>query len=66
LTQRSRPRCRKRGTQFRKRTLISVGYVASLNLAGLAVVNRELIAKAKTIDSPQRVVLNMDSTVFVN
>jgi len=32
------------------------------NLAGLAALNRELIAKAETIDSPQRVVLDMDST----
>ena len=30
--------------------------------AGLAAINRELIAKAGTIDSPQRVVLNMHST----
>lgn len=32
------------------------------NLAGLASINRELIAKAETIESPQRVVLDMDST----
>jgi len=32
------------------------------NLAGLDAINRELIAKAETIDSPQRVVLDMDST----
>jgi Transposase DDE domain group 1/Protein kinase domain len=32
------------------------------NLAGLSVVNRELIAKAEAIDSPQRVVLDIDST----
>ena len=32
------------------------------NLAGLAAVNRELIAKAEAVDSPQRVVLDMDST----
>ena len=32
------------------------------NLAGLATINRELIAKAETIDSSQRVVLDMDST----
>jgi hypothetical protein len=32
------------------------------NLAGLAAINRELIVKAQTIDSPQRVVLDMDST----
>jgi len=32
------------------------------NLAGLAAINRELIAKAETIDSPQRLVLDMDST----
>jgi predicted ribosome quality control (RQC) complex YloA/Tae2 family protein len=32
------------------------------NLAGLAAINRELIAKAEAIDSPQRVVLDMDST----
>lgn len=32
------------------------------HLAGLAAMNRELIAKAETIDSPQRVVLDMDST----
>ena len=32
------------------------------NLAGLAALNRELIARAETIDSPRRVVLDMDST----
>ena len=32
------------------------------NFAGLARVNRELIGKAEGIDSPQRVVLDMDST----
>jgi len=32
------------------------------NLTGLASINRELIAKAGTIHSPQRVVLDMDST----
>jgi Transposase DDE domain group 1 len=32
------------------------------NLAGLVAINRELIAKAETTDSPQRVVLEMDST----
>jgi Transposase DDE domain group 1 len=32
------------------------------NLAGLAALNRELIAKAEAIDCPQRVVPDMDST----
>ena len=32
------------------------------NFAGLARINRELIARAEAIDSPQRVVLDMDST----
>src|SRR6202051_253770 len=32
------------------------------NLAGLRTINRELIAKAEAIDSPQRVVLDIDST----
>jgi hypothetical protein len=32
------------------------------NLAGLAAINRELIAKAETIESRQRIVLDMDST----
>ena len=32
------------------------------NFAGVAAINRELIAKAETIDSPRRVVLDMDST----
>lgn len=32
------------------------------NLAGLAVINRELIAKAESLGSPKRVVLDMDST----
>jgi hypothetical protein len=32
------------------------------NLAGLATLNRELIAKAEAVDSTQRVVLDMDST----
>src|ERR1700732_3447722 len=32
------------------------------NLTGLAALNRELIARAEAIDSPRRVVLDMDST----
>jgi len=32
------------------------------NFAGLARLNRELIGKAEVLDSPQRVVLDMDST----
>ena len=32
------------------------------NLAGLCTINRELIAKAEAVDSPQRVVLDIDST----
>ena len=32
------------------------------NLAGLAAFNRELVGKAEAVDSPQRVVLDMDST----
>ena len=32
------------------------------NLSGLAAINRELIARVETIDSPQRLVLDMDST----
>jgi hypothetical protein len=32
------------------------------NLSGLAAINRELIARAEAIDSPQRVVLDMGST----
>jgi hypothetical protein len=32
------------------------------NLAGLAALDRDLIAKAEAIDSPRRVVLDMDST----
>jgi hypothetical protein len=32
------------------------------NFAGLARINRELIAKVEAVDSPQRVVLDMDST----
>ncbi len=32
------------------------------NLAGLAAINRELLAKAETLESPRRVVLDMDST----
>ena len=32
------------------------------NLGGLTTINRELIAKAEGVDSPQRVVLDMDST----
>jgi hypothetical protein len=34
------------------------------NLSGLAAINRELIARAEAFDSPQRVVLDMDSTEF--
>jgi hypothetical protein len=32
------------------------------NLAGLGAINRELIAKAEAMDSPQRVLLDIDST----
>jgi Transposase DDE domain group 1 len=32
------------------------------NLTGLAAINRELIGRAEAIDSPRRVVLDMDST----
>jgi hypothetical protein len=32
------------------------------NLAGLAALNRQLVARAEAIDSPRRVVLDMDST----
>lgn len=32
------------------------------NLAGLAALNRELVAKGEAINSPRRVVLDMDST----
>ena len=32
------------------------------NLAGLAALNRELVAKGESINSPRRVVLDMDST----
>ena len=32
------------------------------NLAGLAALNRELLARAEGIDSPRRTVLDMDST----
>jgi len=32
------------------------------NFAGLATINRKLIGKAEAMDSPQRVVLDMDST----
>jgi len=32
------------------------------NLAGLAAINRELLATVEAIESPQRVVLDMDST----
>src|SRR5271169_4778732 len=32
------------------------------NLAGLAALNRELVARAEAIDSPPRIVLDMDST----
>ena len=32
------------------------------NLAGMAALNRELVGRAEAIDSPRRVVLDMDST----
>src|SRR5713226_9031723 len=32
------------------------------NLAGLAALHRELVARAEAIDSPRRIVLDMDST----
>ena len=34
------------------------------NFDGLILINRELIAKAEAIDSPQRIVLDMDSTAI--
>ena len=33
-----------------------------VNLAGLAALNRELVARAEAIDSPRRIVLDMDSS----
>ncbi len=35
------------------------------NLVGLAALNRELVARAEAIDSPRRIVLDMDSTEVV-
>jgi hypothetical protein len=32
------------------------------NFGGLARINRELIGRVEAVDSPQRVVLDMDST----
>jgi hypothetical protein len=32
------------------------------NFAGLAAISRELISRAESLSSPQRVVLDMDST----
>jgi hypothetical protein len=32
------------------------------NFAGLARINRELIGRVEAVDSPQRAVLDMDST----
>jgi hypothetical protein len=32
------------------------------NFSGLARINRELIGRVEAVDSPQRVVLDMDST----
>ena len=32
------------------------------NLSGLAAINREMIARAETIESPQRLGLDLDST----
>ena len=34
------------------------------NLAALAALNRELVARAEAIDSPRRIVLDMDSPVL--
>ena len=33
-----------------------------VNLAGLAALNRELVARAEAVDSARRIVLDMDST----
>ncbi len=33
-----------------------------VNLAGLAALNRELVARAEAIDAPRRILLDMDST----
>jgi len=35
---------------------------AEENFAGLAAINRELIARVEAVDAPQRIVLDMDST----
>jgi Transposase DDE domain group 1 len=35
---------------------------AEENFAGLAAINRELIARVDAVDAPQRIVLDMDST----
>lgn len=46
-----------RSQSFKKELLTQEG-----NIAGLASINPELIARAETIESPQRAVLDMDST----
>jgi hypothetical protein len=40
----------------------SAAIVREKNLSALAAINRELVAKAETIDPPQRVVLDMNGT----
>ena len=47
---------------FRLRTFETEMLAEEENFAGLARINRELIGKAEARDSPQRVVLDMDST----
>jgi hypothetical protein len=50
------------GLTSRLQTFETEVLIQEENFAGLAAINRELISKAETIDSPQRVVLDMDST----
>jgi hypothetical protein len=38
--------------------------IQDMNLAGLAAINRGLIARVEATDAPQRVVLHIDSSEF--
>ncbi len=47
---------------YAKKSIAGFKFRSGLNLAGLAAINRELIAKAETIESPQRVGLDIDTS----
>lgn len=54
--------CERRGFDLPLQTFETEVLAEEENFGSLAHINRELIAKAEALDSPQPVVLDMDST----